>query len=59
MNRTITAGHCPGLGDIRAMGAGDTVWVQPDARERKDWARIVSAIADAVSRGAGVQWGVI
>lgn len=57
--RAISKDYSPALGDLRACGAGDVIWVQPSARERRDWARIVSAIADAVSRGAGVQWGVV
>lgn len=52
----ISKGRAPALGDIRSLGAGDTVWAQSDARERKDWPRYVDAIAAAVSRGADVRW---
>lgn len=56
--KAISKDYCPGLGDLRACGAGDVIYVEPGARERKDWGRVVSAIADAISRGAGVEWGV-
>lgn len=52
----IMAQHAPALGDLRNAGEGDTIWVMPFARQRKDWGRYQDAIAQAVSRGADVRW---
>jgi hypothetical protein len=51
---TVTKGQAPALGDIRALGLGDVVYVDYDARQRKDWGRLVEALAAAVSKGASV-----
>lgn len=59
MLRPIRKDYSPALGDIRAMGGGDEVVISPSARERKDWPKIVAAVADAVSKGAGVRWGAV
>lgn len=56
MFRVITPGTAHALGDVRALGAGDTVLVHDGAHKRKDWPRYVDAIAAAVSRGAEVRW---
>ena len=56
MGRVITLNNAPALGDIRALGFGQTVWIQREAMMRKDWARYVEAIAAAVARGAEVRW---
>lgn len=53
--RRITNANAPPMGDIRAMGAGDTLWIGPDATQRKDWARYVDAIGVAITRGAEVR----
>lgn len=46
----------PAIGDIRALGSGDTVWITPEANQRKDFGRYIDAVAAAVSRGADVRW---
>lgn len=56
MDKKITADVAPGLGDVRAMGEGDTLWLFPGAEKRKDWARYTDAIGGAVSRGADARW---
>jgi hypothetical protein len=56
MERYVSYTGCPALGDIRRMGSGDTIALTDAAKERKDWGRIVDALAAAVSRGAGVRW---
>lgn len=60
MERKITVSHAPALGDLRAMGTGDTVWIHANAETRKDWARYADALAAAVTRGAEVRrrWGI-
>jgi hypothetical protein len=52
----MSATAAPAMGDIRAMGEGDALWLSADARQRKDWGRYTDAIAQAVSRGAEVRW---
>jgi hypothetical protein len=52
----ISRYYGPALGDVRALGAGDTVRLLNEARKRPDWSRYVDAIAHAVSRGAEVRW---
>lgn len=56
MDKMITPESAPALGDTRTLGEGDTVWIAPAARQRKDWSRQVEAIAAAVSKGAEVRW---
>lgn len=56
MPAMIDKGMATALGDVRVLGAGDTVWITPEAVQRKDWARYLDAIASAVSRGADVRW---
>jgi hypothetical protein len=56
MDRKITAATAPALGDVRAMGAGDVVWIVHGAHARKDWSRYADAIGGAASRGADVRW---
>lgn len=60
MEKRITYSTAPPLGDVRAMGAGDTLWIHANAEQRKDWARFADAIACAVSRGCEVRrrWGM-
>ncbi len=56
MIRTVEHEHAPALGDVRAMGAGDTVILLPGAETREDWARYTEAIGAAVGRGADARW---
>jgi hypothetical protein len=44
------------MGDVRTMGEGDTVWLEPAIREGKEWSRYVDAVRHAVTRGADVRW---
>lgn len=46
----------PALGDVRALGEGDTVWLTPESVQRDDWPRYADAMMVAVSRGADVRW---
>jgi hypothetical protein len=52
----ISATSAPPMGDIRALGEGSVILLRPGATSRKDWGRYQDAIAQAVSRGAGVHW---
>lgn len=56
MERKITREVAPALGDVRAMGEGDTLWLNADAHERRDWGRYLDAAANAITRGADVRW---
>ena len=60
VERRIRYEGAPALGEIRAMGQGDVIWVHANAESRADWPRYVDAIAAAVSRGAEVRrrWGM-
>jgi hypothetical protein len=46
----------PALGDLRALGAGDHIYVFQNARQRKDWGYYTAAIGHAVGNGASVSW---
>lgn len=52
----VTVGNAPSMGDVRALGEGDTIHIEAPMRERKDWCRYVDAVRHAVSRGADVRW---
>lgn len=54
----LTPDRLPALGDVRACGAGERLWVSPKMRQRDDWSRYVEAISAAVSRGASLRWTV-
>ncbi|WP_330478660.1 hypothetical protein OG301_26645 [Streptomyces platensis] len=54
MIRVIRSDYAPALGDLRVMGLGDVIVIQPGAAQRKDWSRYQDAIGGAVSRGAEV-----
>ncbi|QPB09570.1 hypothetical protein CPT_Sycamore_030 [Streptomyces phage Sycamore] len=56
MERRMTPDAAPALGDIRAMGTGDTVWLSPGVDGRNDWGRYLDALSSAVTRGAEVRW---
>lgn len=58
MDHKITGEASPAMGDIRALGTGDIIWLAPDSLTRKDWGRLLDAIAAAVSYGADVRWVV-
>ncbi|WP_223772968.1 hypothetical protein [Streptomyces sp. 135] len=51
---TITKDQAPALGRVRALGLGDGVYVDYEANQRRDWGRIVEALAAAISKGASV-----
>lgn len=55
MIRVIRPDYAAPLGDIRRLGLGDVVQVEPGATKRKDWGRYESAIGQAVARGAEVR----
>ncbi|MFF4610340.1 hypothetical protein ACFY1Q_11815 [Streptomyces albidoflavus] len=54
MIRVIRSDYAPALGDLRVMGLGDIIVVQPGATSRRDWPRYQDAIGQAVARGAEV-----
>ncbi len=56
MDRMITRESALALGDLMLMGPGDTLWIAPDAPQRKDWSRYVALAAGAICRGADVRW---
>lgn len=55
MQAFIDTRRAPALGDVRALGRGDTVWLTPGSTKRIDWARYAEAIAIAITRGAEVR----
>lgn len=57
MEITISAKSAPPLGDVRALGPGDTVRLHQDYRQRSDWIRYLAAAAHAMARGARVIQG--
>ncbi|MFJ2407124.1 hypothetical protein ACIOUE_38155 [Streptomyces xanthochromogenes] len=57
MEITISAKSAPSLGDVRALGPGDTVRLHTDYRQRPDWIRYLAAAAHAMARGARVVQG--
>ena len=48
----ICAAHAPAIGDVRQMGAGDTIVLADDATARPDFPRYMDAIGIALARGA-------
>lgn len=56
MEWIISAENAPALGDIRRLGAGNTVWIRPDAPKRGDWGRYLDGLAMAIGNGADVRW---
>lgn len=52
----VSVRSAPALGDIRAMGKGDTVWLAEDVETRRDWGRFLDALSSAITRGAEVRW---
>jgi hypothetical protein len=56
VERAVKVGAMPAMGDVRLMGEGDTLWLEPPIRESAEWCRYVDAVRHAVSRGADVRW---
>jgi hypothetical protein len=52
----VSVRSAPALGDIRAMGKGDTVWLTEGVESRKDWGRYLDALSSAITRGVEVRW---
>lgn len=52
----ISADQAPAPGDIRALGVGAVILLYPSARDRQDWTSILSALPNAIARGADVMW---
>ncbi|MDX2575931.1 hypothetical protein PV332_10605 [Streptomyces scabiei] len=48
----IDAANAPALGDVRAAGEGDLIYVRPDATSRKDFPKYWEAVGTAFVRGA-------
>ncbi|MGW0468297.1 hypothetical protein ACWDX6_23980 [Streptomyces sp. NPDC003027] len=44
----------PALGDVRAAGPGDDIYIRPAATSRKDFPKLWEAAGVALARGAGV-----
>jgi hypothetical protein len=55
-DRVLSRDSAPAMGDVRAMGKGQTLWILPDALGRPDWARYGDCIAAAAMRGADIRW---
>lgn len=55
MEITISKHQAPPLGDVRALGEGDTLHLNPDYTTRPDWIRYLAAAAHAMGRGARIQ----
>ncbi|MFE0326298.1 hypothetical protein ACFW08_05715 [Streptomyces sp. NPDC058960] len=50
----IDAAMSPALGDIRAAGEGDLIYIRPEATTRRDFPKIWEAVGVALARGAFV-----
>lgn len=48
----ISPDAAPALGDVRALGDGDSIFIAAGSRDRRDWPRYMDAIGVAVTRGA-------
>lgn len=48
----LDAANAPALGDIRAAGEGDCIYIRPDATTRRDFPKLWEAVGVALSRGA-------
>lgn len=55
MQLTISANQAPPLGDVRALGEGDTLRLNLNYTQRPDWIRYLAAAAHAMGRGARVE----
>ena len=52
----VSVRSAPALGDIRALGEGDTVWLRHGVESRRDWGRYLDALSSAITRGVDVRW---
>ncbi|WP_328967926.1 hypothetical protein [Streptomyces sp. NBC_00239] len=50
----IELANAPALGDVRACGPDDSIYIRPDATTRKDWPKYWDAAGVALARGAFV-----
>ncbi|MEU0860646.1 hypothetical protein ABZ352_35565 [Streptomyces griseofuscus] len=50
----IESANAPALGDIRAAGDGDVIYIRPDATNRRDFPKYWEAVGSAFVRGAQV-----
>jgi hypothetical protein len=50
----IESAMAPALGDIRAAGTGDVIYIRPDATSRRDFPKYWEAVGAAFVRGAQV-----
>ncbi|KUN16548.1 hypothetical protein AQJ23_44960 [Streptomyces antibioticus] len=48
----IDSANAPALGDVRAAGEGDCIYIRPDATSRKDFPKYWEAVGVALGRGA-------
>lgn len=48
----IDSATAPALGDVRAAGEGDLIYIRPDAKARKDFPKYWEAAGVAFARGA-------
>lgn len=48
----IDSANAPALGDVRAAGEGDLIYIRPDATTRKDFPKYWEAVGTALARGA-------
>lgn len=56
MKVAISDSRSPAPGDIRLLGAGDTVYLKRSCKMRGDWGSLLPALTIAVHRGASVIW---
>ena len=54
MTFVLSRTSAPALGDLRIAGPDDSIYVRPDATERRDWGRYWDALGVAFARGAHV-----
>lgn len=57
MKLAVTEHQAPALGEIRALGRGDELYLMTGWKSRKDWIRILAAAAHAMARGAQIHQG--
>jgi len=50
----IESANAPALGDVRAAGDGDCIYIRPDATTRADFPKYWEAVGAAFARGAQV-----
>lgn len=52
----LDADQAPAPGDLRVLGRGDRVELDPSVRDRADWPSLLCALPVAIGRGASVDW---